>query len=181
MMLTSIIICMLRYLRVLPRPNVSRQKALDIAQRAAEGKGLIWQEPSTIRELLRTYVVWDIQYWPNPLVRVVIDAWTGYAIDISTPGYPIRYLGRPIGSGPWVSPQEAGEIANREAVKRFGSPLTPPVEVAYSYIERCYVVSEDVDRRGGRRYVMIDPRDGSIRRYVCPVLEDSSPPQDLEP
>ena len=176
MIIMSIIIRILRYLRILPRPKVSRQKALDIAQRAAEGKGLGWHEPSIIRDLLKTYVVFDCADMLKPEIRVVVDAWTGYVVDIGT---PVRYLGRPIGSGPWISPKEAGDIADREAVRQSGQPLHPPVEVAYSYIYRYYVVSEFIDLKDIGGYVIIDPRDGSIKEYAGPVLEDSSPPQDL--
>jgi hypothetical protein len=114
---------------------------------------------------------WGIEF--PCLLRAVVDMDTGKVLRIWRQGYPVKYIGSPIGWGPWISPQEAWEFARREAETRGGYDWFAPVVVSYNYIKRIYTVTDRQDTLDGLpTRIDIDARNGTIRRYDGPWRRD---------
>lgn len=77
----------------------------------------------------------------------------------------VRYYGSPRGKGPWVTPEEALEIA-RLRVEQLGGAWIGPIDVVYSQIRLIglyvYEVHTLADRHGGGNFIRVNARDGSI-------------------
>lgn len=156
---------LLRFMRrilSIPKPRISSEQALAAVRVAAEQYEWRWIRP-VVTEGLRTYVVKDVSGFVE--IRGIVDILTGEVLRIWKPGYPVTYYGRPIGVGPWISPQEAGEIVRKEIKTRTKHDWTEPVRVRYSILRSVYVVRDNLTYRDAYMEVEVNPRDGSIRKY----------------
>jgi len=153
---------LLRRILSISEPRISSEQALAAVRDAAKQYEWRWITP-VVSERLRTYVVSEWCCYAQ--IRGIVDIHTGEVLRVWMPGHPVTYFGRPIGFGPWLSPQEAGEIARKEIQVRTGYDWIEPVKVSYSIFRRMYVVRDSWLGRDLYTEVEVDPRDGSVKKY----------------